>query len=136
MSDQFSDAVLEAYLDESLEASVASRVEAAVRSSPEVSHRLGVLVARRDAGVHTLGAVWRRRQIGVPTRQELGGFLLGTLDSDHEEYIRFRIEVLRCPFTLANFHDLQTQQSASAADVAPRRKRYFQSSAGLLRKGD
>lgn len=134
MTAQFSDAVLEAYLDESLESQRASAIEEALRDDESLVQRLARLVAQRDSGMHSLGAVWRRRQIGVPSREELGAFVLGTLDPDHEEYLRFRLDVLRCPFTRANLNDLQARQQARADDSEPRRRRYFQSSAGYLGK--
>jgi hypothetical protein len=131
----FTDAELEAYLDESLDSARAAQVESAIRTDKELIRRLSMINGRRDAGIHTLGEIWRRNQIGVPTTESMGNFLLGVLPESESEYINFRMKQLCCPFTLAMYNDLQTQQSESAEMSKTRREKFYKTSAGLLQRG-
>ncbi|MCL6502247.1 MAG: hypothetical protein K6T86_06140 [Pirellulales bacterium] len=133
MSSSFSEAELEGYLDEALPVEEMARIEAALRASSELAARLAAINARRDAGLHSLGDIWRRHRITCPERTELGSYLLGVLEAGHAAYIRFHLEVIGCRLCQANLADLQ-QQQAARPDTASRRRRYFKSSAGLLRK--
>ena len=129
---EFTDAELESYLDESIDPDRASAIEAALPGNEELLNRLSHINGRRDAGIHTLGEIWRRNQLGVPTREELGSYLLGVLDDEKSDYIDFRLNVLKCPFTIANLNDLKSEQADSNESVESRRKRYLQSSAGYF----
>ena len=60
MSSQFTTAQLEGFLDESLPDHEMTALEAALRDDEALAQRLATLVGQRDAGVHTLGAIWRR----------------------------------------------------------------------------
>lgn len=131
MSTSFTDAELDAYLDEELDASRAAELERQLRASPQLQERLSHINARRNSGVHTLGEIWRRHRMCVPTREELGSYLLGVLPAGHAEYIRFRVEVLRCPYTIANLRDLQSA-SDQAEKSETRRQKIFKSSIGYL----
>lgn len=123
---------LEAYLDEALPAEDMARIEDALRRDPQLLEELAAINARRDAGVHSLGEIWRRHRLSCPTREQLGSMLLGTLSKPHSQYVKFHIEVVGCRLCQANLADLQ-RQAAEAADAAQtRRRRYFQSSAGYL----
>jgi hypothetical protein len=99
MNDDFSDAELEAFLEEALDPVRASEIEQQARASTTLLNRLALLNRRRDHGAHSLAAIWRRFQVGVPTREEMGQYVLGILDSDQSDYIKFRLEILKCPFT-------------------------------------
>ena len=134
MSDQFKNSDLEAYLDEALPVREASAIEEAARKDEALARRLVMINSRRDAGVHSLGEIWRRHRLSCPSREDLGSFLLGTLATDHAGYITFHLESVGCRYCQANLDDLRETQTQ--ADDAPekRRRRYFQSSAGLLRK--
>lgn len=127
-------AELEAYLDEALAPERMAEIERALRARPELLQRLAQINARRDCGVHTLGEIWRRHHIGVPTREELGSYLLGVLPKEHAAYIRFRVATLKCRYTMANLDDLQARQKEAEAQVSARRRKYFQSSVGRLRE--
>ena len=133
MQSEFTQAELEAYLDESLDVERMSQIEQALRREPKLLDRLAQVNSRRDSGVHSLGEIWRRHQIGLPTREELGSYLLGVLPEEHASYIRFRVEVLKCRYTIANLADLQAQQREGDKHVAARRRKYFQSSVGHLK---
>lgn len=133
MPTTFTDAELEAYLDESLDGQQMAEIEQAMRVRPELLQRLKQIIARRDSGVHSLGEIWRRHQVGVPSREELGSYLLGVLPEEHAAYIRFRIETLKCRVTIANLADLQRRQQEAEPQVTARRRKYFQSTAGRLK---
>lgn len=131
----FTDAELEAYLDETLDPTRAAEIEQRARQDRRLLERLSAINGRRNAGVHTLSEIWRRNQVGVPTREELAQFLLGTLPAEHADYIRFRTEVLKCRFTTALLGDLQEQlQRAKGQETSQRRSRYYESGAGFLQK--
>ena len=136
MTCPFTDAELEAYLDESLDSTRAAEIEQAVREDRELLKRLSLINGRRDAGIHTLGEIWRRNQVGVPTVEVMGNFLLGVLSEDESDYIRFRMDNLRCPFTVAMYNDLRAQQNESAEMSKSRRDKFYKTSAGLLRRAD
>ncbi len=124
---------LEAFLDEALPPEQMARVEQELRDDAELSARLAEIIGRRDAGVHTIGAIWRRHRLTCPSRDQLGSFLLDGLPREHTEYIRFHIETVGCRLCLANLEDLRAQQAESEEEsVTSRRRRYFQSSAGYL----
>jgi anti-sigma factor RsiW len=132
----FSDAELECYLDEALPSDATARVEQALRDDAELSQRLASINGRRDAGVHSLGAIWRRHRLSCPSREQLGSLLLGVLSKDETAYVSFHIEQGGCRYCQANLADLEAQQAAADDHVQQRRRRYFQSSAGLLHKQD
>ena len=91
---QFTDADLEAYLDESLDSDRAVEVENALANDKDLLSRLSMINGRRDAGVHTLGEIWRRNQIGVPSPEAMGNFILGILPEGDSKYIQFRMDQL------------------------------------------
>jgi len=133
MSAEFTHAELEAYLDESLDVERMVEIEGAIRRHPQLLEPLVQLHARRDSGGHTLGEIWRLNQIGVPSREELGSYLLGVLPKEHADYIRFRVETLKCRYTIANLRDLEAQQKESNKQTAARRRKYFRSSVHHLK---
>ena len=133
MSSQFTTAQLEAFLDESLPDEQMTAVEAALRDDRELVERLSSLVGRRDAGVHTVGAIWRRHRLSCPTREQLGSFLLEVLSEKHAQYMRFHLETIGCRYCNASLEDLRQQHAATdLADSRTRRQKYFQTSAGYL----
>lgn len=136
MNSEFSDAELEAFLDESLDPARAQDIEAAIADDQELLYRLSRINGRRDAGMHTLGEIWRRNQIGVPSPEQLGQYLLGILTDEQKDYIDFRINVLRCPYTIASLQDLKKQQEESEDKTATRRRKYYNSGAGLIRRDE
>ena len=121
----YSDAQLEAFLDEGLTSEQTARIEASLcagdATAEQLGKRLATLVGRRDAGVYSLGAVWRQHHLSCPTRQQLGSFLLDVLEPAHADYVRFHIEVIGCRLCAASLADLRQQQAATAksATAAP-----------------
>jgi hypothetical protein len=84
--------------------------------------------------MHTVGEIWRRHRLSCPTREQLGSYLLGVLEDDLAGYIRFHFEVSGCRTCQANLDDLKNRQTDEPAATDSRRKKYFQSSAGHLRR--
>jgi hypothetical protein len=125
---------LEAYLEEALPAEEMARIEKAIRKDPELIRRLAHLNAQRDAGVHSLGEIWRRHRFTCATREQLGSYLLETLDPEAAKYVRFHLEVVGCRYCRANLTDLEKRQAEAQETVQRRHRKYFQSSAGYLRK--
>lgn len=125
--------LLRAYLSESLAPSEMARVEKALRESAELRDRLeDVRQDREVAGLHTLGAIWKRNRLTCPDRQQLGSYLLDALDPEHSEYITFHIDVAGCPFCQANLADLRGQVEQGTPVTDDRRKRIYHSSRHLL----
>ncbi len=136
MPEEFPDAELEAYLDETLDPDRAAEIEQALKQDQALLERLSFINGRRDAGVHTLGEIWRRNQLGVPNAEKMGNYLLGVLSEEEANYLEFRMQQLKCPFTLALYNDLLERQSESAEKSQSRRERFFNSSANLLNRKD
>jgi len=128
----FSEADLEAYLDESLAPEQAARIEEALADSPELSSQLQDLNGRRNAGRYSVADIWRRGRLSCPTRSHWGSYLLSALDDDEAGYMRFHLEVVGCRYCQANVADLQAQQADSDDTASARRRKYFKSSAGYL----
>lgn len=124
---------LRGYLAESLSAEDMARVEKALRNSSDLRARLeDVRQNRADAGLHTLGAIWRRGRLTCPTREQLGSYLLDVLDPQLAHYITFHIDVIACPFCQANVADLKGKTSKATVTTQSRHKRIFESSCRLL----
>ncbi|MGA2064776.1 MAG: hypothetical protein ABSG86_07395 [Thermoguttaceae bacterium] len=126
---------LEAYLDEALPAEEMAQIEKALRDDPELVRRLSEVHARRDSGVLSLGEVWRRHRLSCASREQLGSLLLGVLPEETARYLAFHLEVAGCRYCQANLADLRNQQAEARQAVQERRRKYFQSSAGYLRRG-
>ncbi len=126
---------IEAFLDEALPPARMVEIERLLRDNQAAKVALAEVVGRRDAGVHTVGAIWRRRRLSCPTREQLGSHLLGVLSTAENDYLAFHLEAVGCRWCEANLADLK--QLAAAADdeqVETRRRKYFQSSIGQLRR--
>jgi hypothetical protein len=129
------DAALRDYLVDALSSEDSARVEKALRDSAELRARLEeVRQNRADGQLHTLGAIWNRARLTCPSRQQLGSYLLDALDPDLASYLTFHLEVVECPFCLANLADLKAQSQAAAVAHASksRQRRILQSSQHLL----
>ena len=133
MSNQYDTPELEAYLDEALPAEQMAEVEDALREREALREQLKAINGRRDAGVHSLGGIWRRHRLSCPARSELGSYLMGVLADDEAEFVKFHLEVSRCRVCTASVSDLEAEQAAGdTEEVTGRRKKYFQSSVGHL----
>jgi hypothetical protein len=134
MAQRLSEAELEAYLDEALPMEAMAEIERALRKDAKLAEKLAGINGRRDAGVHTVGEIWRRHRLSCPTREQLGSYLLRALEADLAAFVRFHVEVSGCRTCRANLDDLNRRRTDEPAAVEGRRKKYFQSSAGHLRK--
>lgn len=133
-----SDAVWLAFIDEALPAARSSELEAALRDDPAMRAELDAVRGRQAAGIHAIGAIWRRRNLSCPDREDLGAYVMGVLPDDQTEFIRTHIEIVGCRLCAANLDDLKTAESSvtPADEVLGRRTRYFQTSIGRLKKPD
>ena len=125
---------LEAYLDEALPPEEMARIEKAARSDPALAKQLASIHVRRSEGIHSLGDIWRRHRLSCPTREQLGSFLLGILPKEIAHSITLHVEATGCRYCRANLADLQAQQAETEPTTQVRRRKYFQSSAGYLKK--
>jgi hypothetical protein len=134
MDSDFTDAELLAYLDEGLPVERMAAVENALRASANLRNRTAALRLQRDEQGHSVGDIWRRGRLSCPTRHQLGSYLLGALPTELAQYFRFHLETVGCRYCAANLDDLRQSASQTAAETAQRRQKFFQSSAGYVRK--
>src|SRR4051794_2104120 len=106
----FTQAELEAYLDEALSPPDMAAMEAALRARPDLLQQLSTINARRDAGIHSLGEIWRRNRLSCPPREQFGSYLLGALDEETTRYLKFHLGVIGCRYCQANHDDLRREQ--------------------------
>ena len=124
---------LAGYLDDALSDRETAQVEQALRQSEALRGQLRQLLEERDRGEHSVGAIWRRQRLTCPARSQLGSYLLGVLDAELHDYIDFHLQTIGCSYCQANLTDLKAQQLEAAPQTQVRRRRYFESSAGLLK---
>lgn len=130
-----SDEVLTAYLHEQLGLTDLVRVETALREDETLRRRAAALAMRRDLPYHSVGSIWRTERLSCPGRDELGAYLLGTIEDQRADYISFHHRVVGCRYCSANLADLQARSRGVLPDQQ-RRRRYFESSAGHLGRDD
>ena len=133
MARDFSQSEIEAYLDEALPAAEMASIEKDLRADPELLQQIKQVSSRRESGLHTMGAIWRRQRVSCATREQWGSYLLGVLATEHVEYLNFHLEQVGCAWCRANLEDLRQQQTELSDSTRTRRRKYFQSSAGYLR---
>jgi hypothetical protein len=125
---------LRAYLDDALSESETSQLEQKLRDDESMRIRLREVMQERDRGDHSVGAIWRRERLTCPTREQLGSYLLEVLDSEYQKYLDFHLNVIACPYCQANLDDMKEHQQSPPTQAKHRRRKYYQSSAGLLQK--
>jgi RNA polymerase sigma factor (sigma-70 family) len=79
-----------------------------------------------------LTEVWEAQRLSCPKRSTIGRFLLGTLDSDWQDYVDFHLNKLGCKFCRANLQDLQ--QQTETKEKSSFRQRIMESTVGFLHK--
>ena len=136
MPADFTDDELLAYLDEGLAVDRMAAVENALRTSAGLRNRTAALRQGREEQGHSVGEIWRRGRLSCPSRHELGSFVLGALPVELADYIRFHLETIGCRYCAANLDDLRQAAEQNSTETAHRRQRFFQSSAGYVRKLD
>jgi anti-sigma factor RsiW len=133
MMTNFRQSDLEAYLDEALPPEEMAQVEKTARDNHALSDQLAAIQSRRNAGMHSLGEIWRRHRLSCPQREQLESFLAEALPEALARYIRFHVEVIGCRYCQANLADLRSQHQAESARAAQvRRRTYLKSSARYL----
>lgn len=128
------DADLQGFLDEALPAAQMAEIEAALRDDDSLRERLFALRSMQDAGMHSVAAIWRRHRLSCPTREEIGQMLLGVLDDERAAYIQFHAERIGCRICSANLDDLRRQSEEQTETATTRRRRYFETSVGRMKK--
>lgn len=123
---------LHSYLEDCLSEAETARIEQAIRQSETLQRLLRAVLAERDRGDHSIGAIWCRERLSCVSREQLGSYLLKVLDAALQDYIDFHLHTVGCAFCLANLADLQTLHKEPAPKANARRRRYFESSAGYL----
>lgn len=131
-----SDQELEAYLDEALPAERMAAIEASLREHPALVERLRAILTQRENGIHSVSEIWRRYRISCPSRETLGAYLLDALSAGEASFVQIHLEVVECPFCLANIADLRntadlqsvSRKESQEAEAEKRRRKYFQSS--------
>ena len=102
--------MLRDYLHDALPEADMASVEKSLRATPELHKLLSEVRDEEDRGEHSVGAIWRRERVSCPTRDQLGGYLLGAGDSDLLDYIEFHLDTIGCPYCHANLDDLKKLQ--------------------------
>lgn len=117
---------LEAYLDDKLDPVRMAEVEQALRESEELNTLLHALILARDAGEHSVGAIWRRNRLSCPSREQLRNFLTKAMSDDHLDYVRFHLEVIECLFCQADLDDLKSLQDGAGKGRAEKTRKLFE----------
>jgi len=131
-ANEVTDAELEAYLDESLPQQRMAELEQALRDQEDLRKRLLKIIDARNAGTVSIGDVWRTYRVSCPTRDQLGAYLLGALDPDTLDYVKFHITEIACPYCAANLEDLESQRRSNE-QATGRRSRLLESSLRRIR---
>ena len=136
MSQEFSQADLEAYLDEALPPDEMALVEEHLRNNPDMGQRLVAIHGRRDAGVHTLGEIWRRHRLTCPSREQLTLYLDNKLGKEESQYVKFHLEEIHCRLCVASYDDIRISREDDTDDSISRHQRILDRSSHYLHKTD
>lgn len=120
------------WLDELLPPTRMAEFEMEVRTDKGLQQRVSAVIRQRDQGGNSIGEIWQRARLSCPSRTDLGNYLLHTLPPDHSDYIEFHLTTIGCRLCQASLADLE-EQSSQHTPPDTRRRRFFESSAGLLR---
>lgn len=133
-SNSISDHDLAGYLDEALPQERMAAIEQALRADGGLRDRIVKIRRNREDGQTSVGEIWRTARLTCPTRPELGSYLLGVLEDDLTDYIRFHIETIGCRVCRANAEDIEQSTRSRSEETVARRQKFFQSSAGYVRR--
>jgi hypothetical protein len=134
MMEGITDIKLQRFLDEALPAEEMSLIEQQLRNDKSMQLRMKEIIGQREAGLHSLGEIWRRSRLSCPPREQLGGFLLRALPESQIQYIQFHVETIGCRVCKANLEDLKRQRTEDRQIRTTRQSRYFQSSVGYIKE--
>lgn len=136
MSEKISQADLEAYLDEALPPDEMAAIEEAMRNDPEFGLKLVSIHGRRDAGVHTLGEIWRRHRLTCPSREQITLYLDEKLDQQESKYMQFHLEQVHCRLCVASYEDIRIARQDQDDESASRHQRFVDRSSTYLKKSE
>lgn len=122
------------YLEEALPPEEMSRIEELLRTSDEWRDALIEVRDDVDLGEHSVATIWRRQRLTCPGRETLGAWSIGALVPDEADYVDFHLKVIGCRWCQANLADVEASQQNAADEPKQRRRRFFESSVGLLPK--
>ncbi|HSG70617.1 MAG TPA: hypothetical protein VLA12_09405 [Planctomycetaceae bacterium] len=131
---EWTDEQVAGFLDEQLAPAEMSAIEDELRRSEPLRNRVAAAIRRRTQGAHSIAEIWRKHRLSCPSREELGRYLLGVLEPEAANYIEFHLRTIGCRYCLANLDDLEASRT-DADSAIPRRKRFFETSAGYLKTG-
>jgi hypothetical protein len=134
MMEGITDIKLQRFLDEALPAEEMSQIEQQLRKDKSIQLRMKEIIGQREAGLHSLGEIWRRNRLSCPPREQLGGLLLRALPENQIQYIQFHIDTIGCRVCKANLEDLKRQRTEDRQARTTRQSRYFQSSVGYIKE--
>ena len=86
-------------------------------------------LAENDAEV-TVARAWREERLNCLKRSTLGSYSLGVLDEPWLGYTQFHVDVVACPWCLANLRDLEEEDERT--DSPARAEHLYTSSVGFL----
>jgi hypothetical protein len=131
MTTAFTEAELQAYLDERLPVNRCAELEAALRSTPALTRRLEVLLVAEERTDLSLEGVWRRRRLSCPARSTWALYLADGLGDGLKQYLEFHLQTIGCRCCEANVDDLRRGMDEESPQ---RTRRVFETSVGQLRK--
>jgi hypothetical protein len=124
------------YLEDALAPELMTAIESRLRDDAQWREALNQVTRDVDSDEHSVAAIWRRHRLTCPKREELGAYVNNLLVPDAEDYIRFHLNVIECPWCASNVEDLRAEmaEKCDATIKSQRRQRFFQSSVGSLPK--
>ena len=106
------DDTLRLYLDEALDPQAMATIEKRLRQEPLLLQRLDeIRQSLFDHATHSLGMAWIEGRLTCPARSEWTKHFNGLSETPRSAYLKFHLEVILCPFCLANVTDLRQRQS-------------------------
>ncbi|WP_430452157.1 hypothetical protein [Rhodopirellula europaea] len=67
-----------------------------VREDEKLRQRLIQLRGQDVAGLHTIGAIWRRQRLSCPDRSTLQAYVANQLDAEMADYVLFHLTEIGC----------------------------------------
>lgn len=113
-----------------------AQIEDELRNNPELGQRLVAIHGRRDAGVHTLGEIWRRHRLTCPSREQLTLYLDGKLGKEEADYVQFHLEEVHCRLCVASYEDIRISREDDTDDSVSRHQRILDRSSHYLRNSE
>lgn len=122
------------YLEEALPSEEMARIEELLRQSEAWREALLEIREDIDSGEHSVATIWRRQRLTCPSRESLGAWTIQALVPEEADYVEFHLRVIGCRWCQANLADVESSQAMESDEPKARRRRFFESSIGLLPK--